>query len=182
MKLKIYFFTFLSTTVILIGCASLLSFLTVIKLVSAQHNPRTIESKLQPFVIPNKYSISYPSGWFVDYQPEVNDTLVMIFGGKPPDAIKTDVSIQQGSFETVVKQTLSSERVTKQGRATLGGREAFRIWISNDTSGEFNRDVIITLVRYNNIETVLIASFYDSINSSAIPIIEAIHGSFRVLE
>jgi hypothetical protein len=99
--------------------------------------------------------------------------------------IKTDVSLQPGSFETVSQQVLSGPsadqtRVVKRGKALVGGREALRLWLS--VRGFDFPNVIVTLIRYSDKETAAIASYYDYRNPSAVNLIETMHGSFRAID
>lgn len=149
-------------------------------------------TELQTFVLPNEFSISYPAGWFVRHTSNPPDTfpreLVIITSkkppkiggdGLPPDVVKTDIQINPGSFETNRNQLTQVTRedgskVTRIGKTVVGGREAYRIW-----SSYFGANSISTLIRYTNDETVSISSYYASQNSSAIELIQRIHGSFR---
>lgn len=149
-------------------------------------------AKFKTFKLPNEFSISYPNGWFIQHTTNPPNTtpreLLIITNQKLPQIggdelpvylIKTDIQINPGSFENQIKQTIQSlkdsgHKLLRTGKTVVGGKDAFRIWIS-DPEGPS----ILTLVRYGNKETVSIISFYSTQNKSAIPIIQRLHGSFR---
>lgn len=153
---------------------------------------RATNLKLQTFAIPNEFSISYPAGWFVNHSSNpdaIPRELVIITSLKPPriggdefpdDLIKTDIQINPGSFEENLSQINDSEprddgsKITRKGRTVVGGREAYRVWISD---AEVN--AIVTIISYKQDETMYIVSFYNHQNPAAIPIIQRVHGSFR---
>ncbi|MEB3181099.1 MAG: PsbP-related protein [Nostocaceae cyanobacterium] len=159
--------------------------------------PATNQQKFQTFTLPQKFSISYPTGWFVQHQSNQPGAdpreLVIITSLKPPktgeggvfpvNLIKTDIYLEEGAYETHLKRMMDSigkdsmgstpSRITKQGKVVIGGREAYRWW-TTDSDGE----AMITLVRYSENETIEIASFYNSKNSAAATIVERIHDSF----
>ncbi len=148
------------------------------------------QTQFVTFTQPNFFSIQHPSGWSVD---KTASNYVMIWsrqpsssgGGKAPtDLIKTDISLTDGSLETVVKREIASSqsnnsRVKRRRNLTINGRNAVRIDL---TGGGFAfPDTVLTLIRYNNKRTVLIASYYTASNSTASATIERVHGSFRLL-
>lgn len=159
---------------------------------SAQTRFRATNLKFQTFAIPNEFSISYPTSWFVNHSSNpdaIPRELVIITSLKPPrtgsgefpdNLIKTDIQINPGSFEENLSQINESgprddgSKITRKGRTVVGGREAYRVWIS-----EAEVNAIVTIISYKQDETMYIISFYNHQNSAAIPIIQRIQGSFR---
>ena len=156
---------------------------------SAAQNSFEIKS-WQTYRIKNEFSIRYPSAWFIERSPQrpgaipreliiITNKKPQLGGGRvPPDLIKTDIAIEPGALQTLANQILESKepetRLTRRGRTQVGGREALRLWFSGSQT-----DTVVTLVRYNANETISMKTFYQK-NLSAIPIIQTIHGSFRV--
>jgi hypothetical protein len=162
------------------------------------NSPSSSQRKQQTFVLPREFSISHPTGWFVQHtrnEPGSDPReLVIITSLKPPktgeggvfpiNLIKTDIYIEQGGYQSHLQRMMSSigkdgmgptpSKITKQGKVVVGGREGYRWWLSNPDG-----DSIVTLVRYRENETVEIASFYNSKNSAAPAIVQRIHDSFR---
>jgi hypothetical protein len=189
MKLKLLILTTL-LTVSLVGVVPVLSTRAEIKNNTAQNSVKGNRTQWQLFTKPDRYSIRYPSGWSVDD----GETVIMTNYQTPQRGrlpanqrkliIKTDVSLQPGSFETVSQQVLSGPsadqtRVVRRGKALVGGREALRLWLS--VRGFDFPNVIVTLIRYSDKETAAIASYYDYRNPSAVNLIETMHGSFRAI-
>ncbi|MBW4612160.1 MAG: hypothetical protein KME21_02565 [Desmonostoc vinosum HA7617-LM4] len=150
-------------------------------------------SKFKTFNLPNEFSVSYPARWFIQHTTNPPNTtpreLVIITnlkpskigsGELPPNLIKTDIQINPESLETSIQKVIQSrndnqdEKITKFGKIFIGGKEAFRAWISG-----IEGKSILTLVRHGNKETVSIISFYSEQNPAAIPIIQRLHNSFR---
>ncbi len=142
----------------------------------------------QQYTVPSLYSIEYPEDWFVQ---DVPGGYVMIWNQRPPEVgggrfpagmVKTDVQISPLPFEEAVQAALNAEddlemgTITRKGKLTVGGREAYRIWT---VEGASNSDSITTLVRYSATETAVVISFFTSGETWAIPTIKDIHWSFR---
>lgn len=161
---------------------------------SAQTRSRSTNLKFQTFAIPKEFSISYPASWFVNHSSNpdaIPRELVIITSLKPPriggdnefpdNLIKTDIQINPGSFEENLNQINESgprddgSKITRKGRTVVGGREAYRVWVS-----DFEVNAIVTIVSYKQDETIYIDSFYNHQNASAIPIIQHIQGSLRI--
>lgn len=174
---------------LLLGIVIYLTFNTIE--LSAQTPSRATNLKFQTFAIPNEFSISYPAVWFVNHSsnPEaIPRELVIITSLKPPrigsdefpdNLIKTDIQINPGSFAENLNQINDGlkddgSKITRRGRTVVGGREAYRVWIS-----DAKVNAIVTIVSYKEDETTYIASFYNHQNLAAIPIIQHIQGSFR---
>jgi len=145
-------------------------------------------SRLQTYRAGNLYTIQFPQGWQVtgdvNYLMLTNFDLNKGGGTAPQSAIKTDIAVFPQPFDTVVqkaqkgKYTEAGDRIIKRGALKLGGRDAYRVW-TTDSNFDFP-DAVTTYVRYGN-QTVSITSFYTMQNPSAVPTIQQIHGSFRLL-
>lgn len=137
---------------------------------------------------PKTFSIQYPSGWNVNrthkkfvtitnYQPRV---------GGGTNFIKTEISFTQSSMETSFKRGISNNTehnamITKREKLTVGGRQALRLWITDDSGFDLPNSVT-TYIRYNNNETAVVSSYYTRSNSSAVDTIQRIHRSFKVIK
>lgn len=184
MKPKQLVLTLLTTTAFL-GVLPLSHSLTGINSSSAQ-----TQSKFVTYTERNFFSIQHPSGWAID-KSATNYTTIWsrkptgAGGGKAPaNLIKTDITFPEGSLETVVKRDIASSQsynatVKQRRNLTINGRNAVRVHL---TGGGFDfPDSMLTFVRYNNKQTVVISSYYTASNSSSAGTIERIHGSFRLL-
>ncbi|MDX2099642.1 MAG: hypothetical protein SFW36_17835 [Leptolyngbyaceae cyanobacterium bins.59] len=151
-------------------------------------------NQFQAFVLPYDFSILYPPGWFVNEGASRDAVVITSYRpglrgvGRPTAAelaraVKTDVMIKPGSFGTVVNQALLSSRLggsklIKQGRLTIDGRPALRMW-STFKDDPFP-NAITTIIRYSPQETAVITSYYNAKNIKAVALIRNIHWSFRV--
>lgn len=150
-------------------------------------------TRYQTYTVPGEFSLQVPPGWFIERSsnPGLEPREGVILMSQPPtpggggdfpqQLIKTDVAIYSGSFETIVRRTRgdaqsNQSRIDRRGKTRVGGRDAFREW--GVTEGTH---YMITLIRFTNTETLYLISFYDQKNSAAVPIIQRIHGSVRVL-
>jgi len=61
----------------------------------------------------------------------------------------------------------------------LGGQDAYRVW-TTDTQFDFP-DEMTTYVRYTPTQTIAVISYYTASNPSAVPTIQQIHGSLRLV-
>jgi hypothetical protein len=175
----------LLTTTAFLGILPLSHSLTGINSSSAQ-----TQSKFVTYTERNFFSIQHPSGWAIDKSASNYTTIwsrkpTEPGGGKAPaNLIKTDITVPEGSLETVVKRDIASSSsynatVKRRRNLTINGRNAVRVHL---TGGGFDfPDTIVTFVRYNNKQTVVISSYYTASNSSAAGTIERIHESFRLL-
>lgn len=148
------------------------------------------QTKFVTYTQPNFFSIQHPSGWKVDKSASNYITLWSrrlsspSGGSAPPDLIKTDITLADGSLETVVKREMASSQehnstVKRRRNLTINGRNAVRVHL---TGGGFDfPDTVLSFIRYNNKQTVVIASYYTASNSKASSTIERVHGSFRLL-
>lgn len=188
MKLKLLILTTL-LTVALVGVVPVLSTNAEVKNNTAQNSVKG-NSRLQTYVKPDRYSIRYPVGWTVDEGETVimSNYRVPQKGSIPASqrrlTIKTDISLQPGSLETVYQQLMTSptadrSQVIKEGKALVGGRDAIRMWIS--VRGFDYPNAITTLIRYSDKETAAIVSYYDYRNPNAVNQIQTVHGSFRAI-
>ncbi|MDW8200250.1 MAG: PsbP-related protein [Cyanobacteriota bacterium SKYGB_h_bin112] len=142
-----------------------------------------------PASFPIRFSIQYPLDWTVDtsHQNYIIITNYQADGSRsltPDQAIKTDISIDQKSLESIVQRSQGSHdesgsRVIRRGRINLGGRDGFRLW-TTDSLFDFP-DTITTYLRYTDTQTIVIVSFYTASNPTAVPLIQRIHGSFRLM-
>ena len=145
------------------------------------------------FTAPGWFSFQHPVNWTVtsdDYYNQPNSGFALTpkymvfiqnttsFSGLPPvNYTQTQIDVYAGSYEEILAQNLLSSAKDRKGRTQVGGREAFRIWVNSASA-----ITIITVIHYTDNETVRIVSSYQSSNSSALPLIEKIHGSFRSLK
>jgi hypothetical protein len=153
------------------------------------------------FTAPGWFSFQHPVNWTVtsyNYSNQPNSGfalatkyLVFIqnttsFSGSPPaNYIKSQIDIYPVKYKNFVAEELSGTNNLiklgggkyKKGSTKVGGREAFRIWFYSNTT-----TIVTTLIRYSDNETVRVLSSYDPSNSSALPLTEKIHGSFRSLK
>jgi hypothetical protein len=148
---------------------------------------QTIDIDRVTYTEPNLFSVQYPGNWLV----QKNVSNYFIFwnrctsrpGGSPapPDLIKTDITIIDGSLETVTEQPIGfRSTLTRRSKLTIGGQDAVRFWYS-DGSFDFP-NTIVSYVRYTDNQTFSIASYYTASNSNAVDTIQRFHGSFRLLE
>lgn len=175
----------LLTTTAFLGVVPLPHPITGIDSSSAQTS-----TKFVTFTQPNFFSIQHPSGWAVDKSASNYTTIWSRKpsdpggGTAPPDLIKTDITLADGSLETVVKREIASSQennstVKRRRNLTINGRNAVRVHL---TGGGFAfPDTMLSFIRYNNKQTVVIATYYTASNSRASDTIERIHGSFRLL-
>jgi hypothetical protein len=175
----------LLTTTAFLGVVPLLHPITSIDFSSAQ-----AQTKFVTYTERNFFSIQHLSGWSVDKSASNYITIWSRRpsspggGTAPPDLIKTDITLTDGSLETVVKREIAlsqdnNSTVKRRRNLTINGRNAVRIHL---TGGGFAfPDTVLSLIRYNNKQTAVIASYYTASNSSASATIERLHGSFRLL-
>jgi hypothetical protein len=175
----------LLTTTAFLGVLPLSHSLTGINSSSAQTQPKFVT-----YTERNFFSIQHPSGWAIDKSASNYTTIwsrkpTGAGGGKAPaNLIKTDITVPDGSLETVVKRDIASSSsynatVKQRRNLTINGRNAVRVHL---TGGGFDfPDSMLTFVRYNNKQTVVISSYYTASNSSSAGTIERVHGSFRLL-
>ncbi len=136
------------------------------------------------------YVVRFPADWFVD--PTSDNYLILSnyspkVGGRiaPEQAIKTDITVVPESFESIVRRysrgttTLSGSRIVGRGATILGGQDAYRVW-TTDTQFDFP-DEMTTYVRYTPTQTIAVISYYTASNPSAVPTIQQIHGSLRLV-
>jgi hypothetical protein len=184
MKPKQLVFTLLTTTAFL-GVVPLPHPMTSIDSGSAQ-----AQTKFVTYTERNFFSIQHPSGWSIDKSAS---NYITIWSRRPsgsgggtasPDLIKTDITLADGSLDTVVKRVIASSQennstVKRRRNLTINGRNTVRVHL---TGGGFAfPDTILSFIRYNNKHTVVIASYYTASNSRASATIERVHGSFRLL-
>jgi len=146
-------------------------------------------ARWQTYRAGDRYTIQFPQGWQVtgdaNYLMLTNFDLNKGGGTAPRSAIKTDIAVFPQPFNVVVqkvqkgKYTEAGDRIIKRGALKLGGRDAYRVW-TTDSNFDFP-DAVTTYVRYGN-QTVSITSFYTMQNPNAVPMIQQIHGSFRLLK
>jgi hypothetical protein len=145
------------------------------------------------FTAPGWFSFQHPVNWTVtsdDYSNQPNSGFALAtkylvfmqnttsFTATPPaNYITSQIDVYPGSYEEILAQNLLSSAKDRKGRTQVGGREAFRIWVNSAST-----ITVITVIRYTDNETIRIISSYHSSNSSALPLIEKIHGSFRSLK
>ncbi|GAB4189119.1 MAG: hypothetical protein Fur006_30100 [Coleofasciculaceae cyanobacterium] len=184
MKPKQLILTLLTTTTFF-GVVPLTHPITSIDSGSAQ-----AQTKFVTYTERNFFSIQHPSGWSIDKSASNYITIWSRRpsgsggGTAPPDLIKTDITLAEGSLDTVVKREIESSQennstVKQRRNLTINGRNAVRVHL---TGGGFAfPDTILSFIRYNNKQTVVITSYYTASNSRASATIERIHGSFRLL-
>lgn len=175
----------LLTTTAFLGVVPLLHPITGINSGSTQ-----AQTKFVTFTQPNFFSIQHPSGWAIDKSASNYITIWSRRpsgsggGTAPPDLIKTDITLTDGSLETAVKREIASSQehnstIKRRSNLTINGRNAVRVHL---TGGGFAfPDTVLSFIRYNNQQTVVIASYYTASNSRASATIERVHGSFRLL-
>lgn len=183
MKQKKILFALLVTTAF-IGVIPLFHSIKSIPPSSAQ-TPR----KFVTYTQPNFFSIQHPPDWVVD---KTASNYIMFWsrqpsghgGGKAPtDLIKTDITLMDGSLASAVKQQIAWSQenhstVKRRRNLTIGGRNAVRLHL---TGGGFDfPDTMLSLVRYNEKQTVAIASYYTASNARSASTIEQVHSSFRL--
>lgn len=176
----------------LLGVYSPLLILPTVKSSIAQTPTRSDSTDLATFTLPGEFILQYPRGWFVTHSSNSGAfprELVMIsneqFSGTAETLttmVKTDLQIVPGSLEIVSDEMIegiavNQGTVTRRGNALVGGRDALRLWASDSES-----DFIVTLIRYNDTETVQIVTFYNQQTARLLPLIQQIHGSFRSLQ
>lgn len=191
MKSKLFITTVSSVTIFLGVCTPILLLATAKSSVSqtSTHSDRT---ELETFTLPGEFIVQYPRGWFVNHTSNSGAyprELVMISNEQLSGTeevlttmIKTDLQIVPGSLEIVSNEMIegiavNEGTIARRGNAFVGGRDAVRLWASDSES-----DFIVTLIRYNDTETVQVVTFYNQQTARFLPLIQQIHGSFRSLQ
>ncbi|MBE9151305.1 MULTISPECIES: PsbP-related protein [unclassified Coleofasciculus] len=184
-KLQGTLFTLLSVTA-LVGVVPLASPIAGVVPVVAQPGANFVT-----YTEPNFFSVAHPSGWAVE---RVNENYITLWsrrpsepggGQAPPNLIKTDITIVNGSLETAVEGAIATSKegdstLTRRGNLKIGGRDAVRIWLTG-SSFDFP-DTILSFVRYTDNQTISITSYYTASNPTAVDTIQRIHWSFRLLK
>lgn len=139
------------------------------------------------------YVVRFPVDWFVNLTP--NDYLTLtshiskVGDGErtaPEQLIRTEISVAPESFESIVRRksqgttTLDGSRIVQRGATILGGQDAYRVWMTNTQF--YFPDQMATYVRYTPTQTIEIVSYYTASNPSAVPMIQQIHGSLRLVQ
>jgi hypothetical protein len=145
------------------------------------------QTKLTTYTQPGKFSVQYPEGWKIELLPD--DYVILVNyrpttggGAAPTEAIKTDIVLLTETYEQAVKNIFESiemldETLLKQEELIIGGQEALRVWT---TGSPFDfPDIMITVIRYSDDQTISMASYYTAKNQEAVGQIISVHNSLR---
>lgn len=184
MKIKILILSVISTvTLVNVGVLPTPYSMNRVEASSAQ-----TAKQFKTYRSPKVFSIQYPSGWNVN---KTHNKYVAITNYKPrvgggTNFIKTEITFAQGSMEKTFNKGISNNTehnaiITKREKLTIGGRQALRFWVTDNSGFDFP-NIIITYIRYNNNQTAIVSSYYTSSNTSAVGTIQRIHQSFKVIK
>lgn len=134
------------------------------------------------------FSLDLPVGWTVqtsgpEYYIFWNDPPTEAGGGiAPVHVIKTDITPIDGDFETIVEQNYflgnEGEEVISYQQVQINGRDA--VQFHTQGGGWDFPDTFVTIVRYSDEKSILMASYFTNSHDSSLPTIEKLHQSLTV--
>ena len=96
------------------------------------------------------------------------------------EVIFIDTPLEEQLQSDIEVSTESGEQLTRFGRLDIDDKPAIRIW-SEGGMWDFPNQ-ISSYIHYSSDKTIVIHSYYDSRNSTAVDTIQRIHWSFRMLD
>jgi hypothetical protein len=134
------------------------------------------------------FSLDLPVGWTAqtsgpEYYIFWNDPPVEAGGGiAPVHVIKTDITPIDGDFETIVEQNYflenEGEEIVTYRQVQINGRDA--VQFHTQGGGWDFPDTFVTIVRYSDQQSLLMASYFTNSQASSLPTIERLHQSLTV--
>nr|WP_290223797.1 PsbP-related protein [Trichocoleus desertorum] len=137
----------------------------------------------------NLFSFQYPHDWSLDsyggmpfyivatnYPPEKATAQAL------PSAIRTGVALRSGTVEQLLAEIEADQksRIIKKEVMTVNGQKVVRCWLTTSKFGF--TDAIVSYIPYGDRQIGELVSYYGASNPQALPTIEQVHQSFRLLQ
>jgi hypothetical protein len=142
----------------------------------------------QTYTASDFFTLELPVGWTA----QKLDPTYYMFWNDPPDGpgggvapvhvIKTDVTLVYGDFDTIVEQNDfledEGEEIVSYRQVQIDGRDA--VQFHTQGGGWDFPDTFVTIVRYSDEQSILMASYFTDSHASSLPTIERLHQSLHV--
>lgn len=135
------------------------------------------------------FSFQYPANWQLERSGSKPPYLIVTSYRMTPggglalkQAIKTDVTLLPQSMQALINKPPTGDdiKISRTRHLTIAGKPAYQRWYRS--LGFDFPDTVVTYVQYSDRQTAVLSSYYTASNPRAVPQIQQIHQSFRILK